>query len=672
MDLVDEILNFSSTLQKQEDDPLRDGLRFCLVEDALTPPAYDDTESNTTVDGIERVDTYKPATQRDSVDKVDPGTPSSQATVSNRVHVEGWPAQRKELELELERLIGWKYDVLNQNVDSMFKDSNSLHTMIRRSLVNIAQILVGLLRAELTSPKAPLRKPYQNLQNKMEEYRIMNDSRPLDEEDRIYHRTRSRQSSIGESNDDGDVLGNLRDNIDRVEYVLRGVVIMNTTTTSLGKRARRESSLDGQLDRKKLYNGPNLVPQMCEELEDDLLVLDRIIADMKALWETIDTTVINSERYGEKFCGGVTTTLTLTEQDGHVSAVLDFPAGHDNSITHLRFSYHVALEKLGLTSTDNVFQQNKAIYLFQEPVGICSCASSRYLAAAIRSGLDVVSLAVNVVTIVETVIKLLAALQRAQERQNDLPKLLAVHSKELQNTKQIVNIVLSEEALHIDTIVSDLTDIDGYGTKLKDCLVKLAKERTAFQQYTHQLLKGSKNIAKLSGIMSGLNLAKGSLILKIQVAHVGLTRAYGNAVLVNCEIVERVNTLLQQILGEGEGLRIADLLRNGIPQADGKIRLNYNDLHMAGLWDDDEATIADDDEFQDRVTSLGTSRVVVDNESSDSALMVNAPIDDPEVDHLTISKNRARGNSIMINNRITTKHFDRLVVIQEKRLKLQH
>lgn len=166
----------------------------------------------------------------------------------------------------------------------------------------------------------------------------------------------------------------------------------------------------------------------------------------------------------------------------------------------------------------------------------------------------------------ETVIKLLAALQKAQERQNDLPKLLAAHGRELQNTKQIVDIVLSEEALHIDTIVSDLTDIDGYGTKLKECLEKLAKERTAFQQYTHQLLKGSKGISELSSIMTGLNLAKGSLVLKVQVAHVGLTRAYGNAVLVNCEIVERVNALLQQILGEGKGLKIADLLRNGIPQ----------------------------------------------------------------------------------------------------------
>ncbi|KUI67681.1 hypothetical protein VM1G_03592 [Cytospora mali] len=285
-----------------------------------------------------------------------------------------------------------------------------------------------------------------------------------------------------------------------------------------------------------------------------------------------------------------------------------------------------------------------------------------------QSGLDVFSLAVNVVTIVETVIRLLAALQKAQERQNDLPRLLDAHSRELQNTKQIVNIVMDEEALHIDTIVSDLTEIDGYGTKLKDCLLKLQKERTPLKQYTHQLLKGSKNMSKLSGIMDGLNIAKGNLILKIQVAHVGMTRAYGNAVLVNCEIVERVNALLQQILGEGKGLKIADLIGYGIPQADGKIRLNFTDLHMVGLWDDDATTIADSDEFPESLPPGRTSRLVQGNVTRDSAMMINAPIDEPEVDDLTIKDNQASGKSLMINNKVTMRQIKQFVVVHEDRV----
>lgn len=157
---------------------------------------------------------------------------------------------------------------------------------------------------------------------------------------------------------------------------------------------------------------------------------------------------------------------------------------------------------------------------------------------------DVMSLAVNVVTIVETVIKLLAALQRAQERQQDLPRVLEIHQKELQNTRDIVELVLSEDALQIAAIISDLNNLDDFGKRLKQELIKMSKERNAFQQYTYQLVRGSKDTTRLSNIMKGLNLSRSSLVLKIQVVHVGLTKAYGNA-------VESMSSLLQQTPGEG-------------------------------------------------------------------------------------------------------------------------
>lgn len=53
MDLVERIFKFSFTLHHQEVDPLKDGMRFFIVEVALTPPADHDTESNTTVDGVD-------------------------------------------------------------------------------------------------------------------------------------------------------------------------------------------------------------------------------------------------------------------------------------------------------------------------------------------------------------------------------------------------------------------------------------------------------------------------------------------------------------------------------------------------------------------------------------------------------------------------------------------
>lgn len=184
-----------------------------------------------------------------------------------------------------------------------------------------------------------------------------------------------------------------------------------------------------------------------------------------------------------------------------------------------------------------------------------------------KTGLDVISLAVNVMTIVDTVIKLLADLQKAYERQAELPNILEAHRKELRNTRAIVDIVMKENALQIHAIVSDLKDIDDYGNRLRECLDNLSKDRSLIQQYTHQLFKGSKKMAQLSDIMQGLSLSRGNLVLKIQVAHVGLTRAYGNALLVNQKIVEHVNELLQKVLGHGNDLKITEVLRrHGIKQ----------------------------------------------------------------------------------------------------------
>lgn len=172
-----------------------------------------------------------------------------------------------------------------------------------------------------------------------------------------------------------------------------------------------------------------------------------------------------------------------------------------------------------------------------------------------KAGIEVFGLAVNVMTIVETVIKLLVALQRAQERQQDLPKVLQKYRRELQNTREIVEVILSEDALHIATIMSDLNNIDDCGNSLKHELVKMSKERNPFQQYTYQLLKGSKDATRLSDIMDGLNLSKDSLVLKIQVVHVGLTKAYRNA-------MDSMSSLVGQTPVVGP-LRLAEFPKNG-------------------------------------------------------------------------------------------------------------
>ncbi|KUI55298.1 hypothetical protein VP1G_02712 [Cytospora mali] len=376
MDLVDEILRFSSTLQDQEDDPLKDGLMFYTIEDAPTPTYYDDTESNTTTNRLTK------ALQKDAVDEVDPGTPSSQATVSKREHVNDWPAQREELKLELEKLNMWRYDVLNQGVDPMFKDSKTVHTRILLTLVDIAQILVGLLRVDFTNQESELSNAQKTLRSKMEEYRIIVQSRRLDEEGRPYTRTRSRQSSIGATSDEWDVLGNLHDSIYSLECLLSSLLVMNTST-SLGKRSRRDSSLGrgDEIERKKILNGTKLASEISEELDDVIASLERSVSDTKALWETT-TTVADFQTYDDM---RITTILTLRNQAGPTSVLLDLSGGHGDSITHLKSTSYVALEKLGLIIA-NMDCNEKSKNAFQESINNSDCGALKHSAAAFRIG----------------------------------------------------------------------------------------------------------------------------------------------------------------------------------------------------------------------------------------------------------------------------------------------
>jgi hypothetical protein len=60
--------------------------------------------------------------------------------------------------------------------------------------------------------------------------------------------------------------------------------------------------------------------------------------------------------------------------------------------------------------------------------------------------------------------------------------------------------------------------------------------------------------------------AKSNLSMHAQVANVGLIRTVEDIVVVNTAIVDRINLLLQQVIGEGRGLKNADLLKNRSPR----------------------------------------------------------------------------------------------------------
>jgi hypothetical protein len=70
----------------------------------------------------------------------------------------------------------------------------------------------------------------------------------------------------------------------------------------------------------------------------------------------------------------------------------------------------------------------------------------------------------------------------------------------------------------------------------------------------------------LADIMNELSRAKSNLGLRLQVANVGLTRTVENTITANAEVVSRIDLLLQQEFGKGQGLKIAELLRDRSPR----------------------------------------------------------------------------------------------------------
>jgi hypothetical protein len=66
--------------------------------------------------------------------------------------------------------------------------------------------------------------------------------------------------------------------------------------------------------------------------------------------------------------------------------------------------------------------------------------------------------------------------------------------------------------------------------------------------------------------MDELTRAKCNLSLRIQVANVGPTGTVEDIVVANAAVVDRINLLLQQVFGEGRGLKIAELLKNRSPR----------------------------------------------------------------------------------------------------------
>jgi hypothetical protein len=151
-----------------------------------------------------------------------------------------------------------------------------------------------------------------------------------------------------------------------------------------------------------------------------------------------------------------------------------------------------------------------------------------------------------------------------------------MYGAEVGETKSIIDLVQNEDALHTSGAVATMRRVEAFGQELKKHLMSMGEPRSGLRQFGHQIIRGSNDEAQLASIMASLGRAKQDLILQVQVANVGLTKSVNNAILVEVAMVNKIQALLEDTLGEGKGLRIADFLRKKGAILEGNYCINHS------------------------------------------------------------------------------------------------
>ena len=165
--------------------------------------------------------------------------------------------------------------------------------------------------------------------------------------------------------------------------------------------------------------------------------------------------------------------------------------------------------------------------------------------------------------LVEQAFRVLARLRKAYERQKNLISMLTRHENELNSIKTIIGIIDDEEDLQIVTVNAELRRMEEVQKKLAKLLERLdPKTKSRANQVARQLVQGSTDEKNLSSVMEELAQVKATLLLRIQVAQVGVIRTMHKEHVANAMVIQRIDRYLRENVQECKGLRIARLLKN--------------------------------------------------------------------------------------------------------------
>lgn len=172
-----------------------------------------------------------------------------------------------------------------------------------------------------------------------------------------------------------------------------------------------------------------------------------------------------------------------------------------------------------------------------------------------------------VVSLLETAISLVRAIQSARRQVKELPKTLSDTATQLEGLVQSLSLVKSEPTLQTASVMLQVEAIVDVSEELRDLLETLRKrqEKSSGRQMMHAITSGDKDEKQITSIVGRVDSARAELTLRIVVAQVGLIGTLNDGFRVASLTLAEVNDKVSNCLGTN--LVLADMTRGRAPDA---------------------------------------------------------------------------------------------------------
>ncbi|KAI1039588.1 hypothetical protein LB505_009550 [Fusarium chuoi] len=271
-------------------------------------------------------------------------------------------------------------------------------------------------------------------------------------------------------------------------------------------------------------------------------------------------------------------------------------------------------------------------------------------------------------------LKLIRRVSTAIEIHKNGRKDLEFIFNDLSSIAQVIELVQTIEEIRTRGVLKALANMLKHAEKLDDHIQQVKKKGStgsSLRRAAHHFMTGPEDLEHTNRVVNELASLKTTLILHIQVAHVGLVvqndqdkRANpGCTHMLDSSILNGVNHIVEQRLGKGQGLKIAEFLRDRSADGDGMIRLTQEEYECLVFHSLDDSQSNQE---------LGTIRVA-NNQTFDQALQINGFISDDWMEfahNLIIEDNEARNQSIQVNVPTKRQEFAELLASRNKMLEV--